>query len=417
VLVANASAQGSGKAKLNYKLLSVHVKGLNHFKEDQIIRASGLELGRLVNEQDFQRAVQKLGDTGLFTDLSYGYHYTTAGCDLDLQITENDKLIPILFDNFVWFSDDELISLLRSRVPLFEGTLPLSGSIADEVANALNAILAERKISGHAEYLESGPMNGPIDSYLYQVKFHPVVVRSMDFAGAATAEIPALQAVAKALSGQEYLRSTMRPHEKLDFLPVYLSRGYLKAQFADSQAKVVEDGPRTVVDVNFPVSPGIQYRVAQVHWTGAAAVPVEKLQALVHLKKGEPANAVQLQSDLEAVQKLYGTKGYLTAAVRPRPALDDSAASVAYDLEVAEGDVFRMGDLLIDGIDAKAANELAAQWQIKKGNVYDDSYMKRFFQVMYHDIGLSQSYNVVPKQTINYPGKTVSVALHFLPKK
>jgi hypothetical protein len=36
---------------------------------------------------------------------------------------------------------------------------------------------------------------------------------------------------------------------------------------------------------------------------------------------------------------------------------------------------------------------------------------------MYHDIGLSRSYNVVTKQTINYPEKTVNVALHFLPKK
>lgn len=416
-LIANASAQGSGKAKLSYKLVSIHVKGLDHFKEDQIVRASGLELGQSVNEQDFQRAVQKLGDTGLFTDLSYGYHYTTAGCDLDLQLTENDKLVPILFDNFVWFSDDELISLLRSRVPLFEGKLPLRGSISDQVADALNAFLTERKISGHAEYLESAAMNGPMDSYLYQVKFHPVVVRSMEFAGAATTELPALQAVAKPLVGQEYLRSTMRPHEKLDFLPVYLSRGYLKAQFSDSQAKVVADGPRTLVDVNFPVSPGIQYRVAQVRWAGAAAFPAERLQALIHLKPGQPANPVQLQSDLEAVQKLYGTKGYLTAAVRPHPTLDDSAASVTYELEVAEGDVFHMGDLLIEGIDTKAANELVAQWQIKKGDVYDDSYMKRFFQVMYHDIGLSRSYNVVPKQTINYQEKTVNVALHFLPKK
>jgi outer membrane protein assembly factor BamA len=157
--------------------------------------------------------------------------------------------------------------------------------------------------------------------------------------------------------------------------------------------------------------------VEQVHWAGAAAFPAEKLQGLIHLKQGEPANAVQLQGDLDAVQRLYGTKGYLTAAVRPHASLDDSTASVAYELEVAEGDVFHMGDLLIDGIDTKAATELAAQWQIKKGDVYDDSYMKRFFQVMYHDIGLSRSYNVVPKQTINYREKTVDVALHFLPKK
>ena len=44
-------------------------------------------------------------------------------------------------------------------------------------------------------------------------------------------------------------------------------------------------------------------------------------------------------------------------------------------------------------------------------------YLKRFFQVMYHDIGLSRSYNVVPKQTINYEEKAVTVSLHFVPKR
>jgi len=417
VLIAGASAQNGGKAQLSYKLLSIHVKGLTHFKEEQIVRASGLSLGRSVNEQDFQRAVQTLGDTGLFTDLSYGYHYTTAGCYLELQVTENDKLVPILFDNFVWFSDDELISQVHSRVPLFEGELPLRGSLPDQVADALNAILAERKILGHAEYIESAAMNGPMDSYLYQVKFHPVVVRNMDFPGAAPAELPALQAAAKNMANQEYLRSVMRPHEKLDLMPVYLSRGYLKAHFSDSQAKVVEDGPRTVVDVSFPVAPGIQFRVSQVQWAGESAFPAEKLQALIHLKQGEPANAIQLQGDMESVQKLYGTKGYLMAGARAHPAFDDSAATVAYELNVIEGDVFQMGDLQVDGIDAKAASELAAQWQIKKGEVYDDSYLGRFFQVMYHDIGVSRSYSVVPKQTVNPRDKTVTVALHFVPKR
>jgi outer membrane protein assembly factor BamA len=417
LLIAAASSQKGGKAQLSYKLLSIHVKGLAHFKEDQIVRASGLVVGRTVTEQDFQRAVQTLGDTGLFTDLSYGYHYTTAGCDVDLQVSENEKLVPTLFDNFVWFSDDDLISQARTRVPLFEGKLPLRGNLPDQVADALNVILGEHKIAGHAEYIESGAMNGSMDSYVFQVKFHPVVVRNTDFPGAASAEIPALQAAAKNLAAQEYRRSAMRPHEKLDLMPVYLSRGYLKAHFSDSQPKVVEDGPRTVVDVSFPVVPGIQYRVSRVQWAGESAFPAEKLQALIHLNEGEPANAVQLQNDLESVQKLYRTKGYLMADVRAHPALDDSAATVAYALTVFEGDVFHMGELQVDGIDAKAASELAAQWQIKKGDVYDDSYLGRFFQVMYHDIGVSRSYSVVPKQTVNQQEKTVTVALHFVPKR
>jgi len=406
------------KAQLSFKLLSVHVKGLQHLPEDKVVAASGLQLGRTATEQDFKQAVQKLAETGLFTDVAYKYEYTTAGCNLDLQVSENEKLVPILFDNFVWFSDDQLLSALRSRVPLFDGKLPLNGGLPDQVADALNAILGERKIAGHAEGIQAASLpNGPIDTYSYAVKFHPVIVRNMDFPGAAQSEIAALQAAAKPISGQEYLRSAMRPHEKLDLLPVYLSRGYLKAQFSDSQAKIVSDGPRTVVDVSFPVKPGIQYRVTDVRWSGFSAFPADKLQALLHLKSGQPANAVQLDSDLEAIQKLYGTKGYLMAYVKPLPMLDDSAATAAYQLNVIEGDQFRMGELTVDGIDQAAADKLMAQWQIKRGDVFDASYLQQFFQVMYHDIGLSRSYSVVPKQNVDRQSKTVNVALHFVPRK
>ena len=57
--------QKSSKPKLSYKLLSVRVKGATHLKDEQVIAASGLKLGQLAAESDFQRAMQALGDSGL----------------------------------------------------------------------------------------------------------------------------------------------------------------------------------------------------------------------------------------------------------------------------------------------------------------------------------------------------------------
>ena len=119
LLSALALSHATEKTKLSYKLLSIHVKGLNHFKEDDIVSASGLKIGEFAGEAEFKRAVDKLGETGLFSNLSYAYQYSGAGCNLDLQVAENEKLVPILFDNLVWFSDNELISLLHTRLLLF----------------------------------------------------------------------------------------------------------------------------------------------------------------------------------------------------------------------------------------------------------------------------------------------------------
>lgn len=416
LFAAVSFGQAAGKAKLSYKLIAIRVKGNNHYKEDQIVGATGLHLGQMAGEADFKAAAEKLGSNGLFSDVAYSYQYSTAGCSLEIQVTENDKLAPIVFDNFVWFSDDELFGLLRSRLPLFEDKLPLGGDMGDQVSDALNGILAERKIAGKAEYLRNAAMNGPVDSYIYKVTFHAVVIRNLEFPGAAAAEVPALEASAKQLLGKNYLRTEMEPQKKYSLLPVYLARGYLKAQFGAAQPKVVSDGPQTLVDVSFPVTPGIQYKLTGIDWSGNAAFPTDQLQKLVGLKKGEPANAVQLDSDIQAVQKLYGTKGYLAAQVHPDPATDDAQASVHYTLNVIEGDVYRMADLQIDGLSDDAVKRMTTQWQMKKGDPYDDSYVKRFFDSMYRDMTLSRSLNVAPRQIVNHNDKTVSVFLHFVPK-
>jgi outer membrane protein insertion porin family len=164
------------------------------------------------------------------------------------------------------------------------------------------------------------------------------------------------------------------------------------------------------------VAPGKQYQVIGIQWSGNAVFPAEKLQELVHLKAGEPANAVQLTDDIGAVKKLYGTKGYLFARVDAAPEMDDTKATVMYQLNVAEGDLYRMGDLELDGLDPDASKKMAAQWQMKKGDPYDSSYLAKFFSIMYRDVGLRRPYNVVRKESVNQQDKTVSVALHFMPK-
>jgi outer membrane protein assembly factor BamA len=413
---AVAAAQTAGKTQISYKLLSIHVKGLQRFAERDVVSASGLRLGQFAGEEEFKQAAQKLGETGLFTQLNYSYKYSTEGCDLELQVAENDRLVPIIFDNFVWFSDDELLRILRERVPLFDGRVPEGGHLTDQIADALGSILQEHKIAGRVEYMASGPLKGEIQSYDYKLSMHAIVIRNMDFPGAVEPETPLLQAAAKSLAGQDYLRTKMRVQEKFNFLLVYHARGYLKAQFAEAQAKVAADGAQTQVDVSFPVTPGLKYKLTDIKFSGNNVFPAEKLRELIHLKAGEPANSVELADDLQQIHKLYGTKGYLFAHADAVPMMDDAAATVSYQLNITEDEMYRMGELNIDGIPAENSKKILAQWQMKKGDPYDSSYPQRFFSIMYRDFGLHGSYDVVPKEAIDRQQKIVSVALHFVPK-
>jgi outer membrane protein assembly factor BamA len=397
-----------------FKLISVNVKGSKRYTPEEITAASGLQLGQTVSEDDFKRVSQRLGETGAFNNVAYSFQFASAGTKLDLQVTDSGQFVPARFDNFVWFSDQKLLEKLHARVPLFHGQLPVAGSLADQVSDALQAFLIERKIEGRADYLRAAREEGPIEAFVFSVTGPTIHIRKVEFIGAGPAELPLLQVAASKLPGQDYLRSTLSVQADKDLLPVYLERGYLKAAFGDAQPKIVEDSSKeTVVDVTFPVDPGHQYKATEIQFSGYKAFPVEKLRELIHQQLGQPTNAVQLASDLEAMKKLYGTRGYMAASVQATPEMDDAQSTVKYLLEFHEGDVYKMGELEIRGLDSRATARLVERWKLRGGDPYDSSYPKRFLDESANELPRHVEWNIAIHESLNEKDKTVDVTLRI----
>ena len=275
----NGQAQISNSAR---QLIAIKVTGSKRYPEAAIAAATGLQLGTAVDDDDFKKAARRLGDTGVFTDIGYKFSYSSAGTKLELQVTDAPKFVPARFEDFVWFSDDELLRRIKEYDPLFDGELPLSGKLPDHVSDVLQAMLVERGIAGNVEYLRFAKQDGPIEAILYKVSDVLIQVRNMEFVGAAEAEVPALKAAAKRLPDNEYSRTRLNLLVQKQLLPVYYARGFLKAAFGEPQPKVVkepntqtEEGPRnqTLVDVTFAVTPGLQYKVKSVGMVWEQGVP------------------------------------------------------------------------------------------------------------------------------------------------
>jgi len=426
VLVAGIPLPGVGQAPPSnpakpttgtFALVAIKVTGSTHYKPEEVIAASGLQTGQNVSEDDFKRASQRLGETGAFSDVAYRYEYSPAGATVQLEVSDNAQLVPVYFYNFVWFTDSELAEQLRQRVPLYQGQLPLGGSMADEVSDGLQALLIEHHIEGRADYLHSGDLNGPIDAITFAVSGPNIRIRNVGFEGVAPSELPPLQTAAAKLNGAEYSRSLFRAQTEKNFLPVYLERGYLKAAFSNSQAKVAEENSgKVLVDVVVPVDPGLQYNLVALQWSGNKVFPSDKLDPLVHLAAGKPANAVQLDEDVSSVQKLYGTLGYMAAHIKPVPQMDDQKRTVVYQLQVQEGEVYHMGELEIRGVDTPTSRRLVLAWQLREGAVYDASYPARFLKDTAGSIVNPSQWEVTVQESVEDKDKTVDVTLKLDPK-
>ncbi|MGD0214705.1 MAG: POTRA domain-containing protein [Terriglobales bacterium] len=415
------------------KLIALKATRTTRYTGKEILAASGLELGQSAADGDFKEAVRRLGDTGLFAEIVYSFSSSDAGVKLDLQLTDIDpsKLVPAHFENFVWFTDAELLTAVQHRVPLFKGLLPLSGNLPDRVSEALQAILTEKHFPGRVDFLRVGDESGgALHAVDYHVEEVSIRIRKLEFPGASPEQTTLLTVAARRLTGAEYGRSVLAATAKLDLLPVYLQRGYLKAAFGPSDARIVpEKVPDTAsqsapaadeqanadleVDAIVPVTPGKMYSTSGVDWKGNSTIAIAEVAPLVHLTPGQPADAVRLLLDLENVAKLYRSRGYMAVQVTPEPHFDDDKSTVRYDLNIVEGYLYKMGELEILGLDTQAKARMVDAWTLREGQPYNANYLKKFLADTGPLLPRGADWAVSTHETLDAKDKTVEVEIRF----
>jgi outer membrane protein assembly factor BamA len=429
VLTSAAAAQkrptGKASPAAAAKLVALKATGTVRYTDKEILAASGLQLGQDASDGDFKEAVRRLGDSGMFGDIAYSYSSSSAGVKLELQLTDTDKnkLVPAQFENFVWLSDDELRTAVERRVPLFKQLLPLTGNLPDQVSEALQAILTEKRFPGRVNYLrEADESAGTLQAIVYQVEEVSIRIRAFEFPGASPEQAALLATAARRSIGASYERSALAAVAKFDLLPVYLQRGYLKAAFGPSNARVVpqpssaEDvqGPVELqVDAIVPVTPGKVYATASIGWKGNSAIKTSEVAPLIHLPPGQPADAVRLVHDIEAVAKLYRNRGYMTVQIKADAQIDDEKSTVHYDLNVVEGDLYKMGELEILGLDTQATARMQEAWTLREGQPYNADYPRKFLDDTRQLVPRGVQWASTIHESLDAKDKTVEVEIRF----
>jgi outer membrane protein assembly factor BamA len=419
------SAAAQTQPPVSYKLIAVKVTGSKRFTQEDVAAASGLPIGTIAHEEDFKKAARQLGETGAFGDITYTYTYSSAGTRLEFHVIDADKFVPARFADFVWFTDEELLHKLHDRIPLFNGELPANGRLPDQVSDVLQAMLVENAIPGRVEYVRNNGKDERLESIAYNVAGVSIRIHHADFPGAGADELPQLQAAAEKLFDREYSRDYMNNFIEHDLLPIYREHGYLKASCASAQPKVIKADasdavdnklPPTFVEVTFPVTPGLQYKLTKWDWSGNKEIASDQLDPLLHARTGQTANTVQLGNDLREVQLLYGSRGYILAAIKVNAEFDDVVGGVMYHLAVQEGALYRMGELQFRGLDNNLTARLRAAWKIRPGEVYDATYLKQFLPQARKLLPPTLDWEVDPHVTAIARDKTVDVDLQYTAK-
>jgi outer membrane protein assembly factor BamA len=357
----------------------IEFEGLKDIAPDEALATSGLKTDQPFKVEVVDAAAQRLLDSGLFKQI--GYRTRTAGSKLTItfQVEEASGDLPVIFDNFIWFTEEQLLTAVRREFPSFDGRAPIAGKMPEGITRALQQLMAEQKLPGTVEYLASQDLGGRMLGHIFSVTGVKMPICTLHFPGTKNVSEEKLAGIAKELSETSYSSELVRGFAGMKLFAVYRELGQLRATFAPPVGKP-DPKCNNGVDVTIPVEEGLVYTWGQTDWSGTNAFTADQLNETLGAKQGEVANGLKFDQGVLALMKAYGRQGYLDVRVRPSPDFDDSTKKVTYKIEVREGPQYRMGSLLFKGLTERDARALRDSWRLRRGEVFDQGYLEEFFK-------------------------------------
>ena len=394
--------------------------GLKRLTREQVTVMSGLKVGQVINANVLDAAAGELLKTSLFRKLSYRVHNDGNQAVVTFQVEESAVSMPVVFENFVWFSDEEIVAAIRKDVIFFNGTSPASGETPDKIAAALQHLLTEKHIAGQVDYLPY--VSKDKQELIFTVKGARIPVCSLHFPGASAVSEADLIKASQPLFKTDYSQKDTMTFVPLNLMPLYRRIGYLRAEFQPPSA-TLETGAQCGggVNVTIPVNEGRSYRWAKSIWDGNDKLTVEDLGTALGMNPGDLADGTRIDAGLKNVDKAYRKRGFLTPTVQSSAEFDDAASLVTYSFKINEGPRYFMGDLIITGLPPADVTELKSKWTLGNNAVFDESYLdqfrqgplREFLRALLQRSRIGQRANVEVEQRPNAQRLTVDVVIAF----
>ena len=358
------------------KIARIEAEGLKTQTLETVITTSGLKIGESFSVAELDAASERLVHSGYFTNVGYRTKTVGANVTIVFQVEERKgNVSPVVFDNFIWFSDEQLTEAIKAAIPSFDGTAPDTGSAVETIKQALQQLLVDRKLAGRVEYTLTET------AHLYRVADVPLKICTLHFPGSSNIPEEKLIQATRSSMDPEYSRQSAATFPRYGLFPIYREAGQLRATFGPPIAKPdTNPGCDRGVDLTIPVNEGLVYSWAKAEWSGNQLLPAKDLDNALGMKTGEVANGKKFDKGLREVEKLYGTHGHIQASFNSEPEFDDADHTATFRILINEGPQFRMGTVEFRGVSPADAAALQDKWKLKSGEIYDASYSNRFFQ-------------------------------------
>ena len=370
-----------------YSIASVTFRHADPYAPAELLAVSGLKPGEALNNDSLANAAQRLLNTGLFADatIKYGNTARARAIVVDVSPIPLDQLLPASFENFVWFTPEELTAGIHAQVPLYRGVASDAGSLPDDIQAALQQMLAAKGITASISHTIAEPtnlqprrvVNFSIDQPF--VRLGTLHLSMLAPSGAAATLSPGLQQAANAATRHPLNEGLTGITLSSILLDPFRRAGYVQASLDNIERTVAPaDANAFIVTYTARIVTGDPYKVSTLTWNPTPLYSAADFARDNKLQPGDLANESDLAKTEAAISKAYLLQGYLDVYVLPHPVPDATAHTVAYTFEPIPGEIYSLKTVNVTGLSPQALQQFNADWTMKPGDPYSDQAVNTF---------------------------------------
>ena len=175
------------------------------------------------------------------------------------------------------------------------------------------------------------------------------------------------------LTGSGRLKQDQLDDDKEKLAEFYRNEGYIDFELKD--VRVLWDGPRKIA-MQWIIKEGRQYKVGAVDFKGVTLYTTNELKKHLRMDVGSVFTPRGLTRDLEALQDLYGTKGYIDTRIIARKNANPITGTMDLAYELEEGDKSYIEKVEIKGNIKTKDRVIRRELSVAPGEVFDMTKVK-----------------------------------------
>ena len=412
------------QAPPSFKLKEVRVEGNVATSQNMVLYTAGLQNGQEVSTEDFRRAVKRLWELGVFSNIQIHFDgETPEGILISIEVEESPVLAEVIFNGNKKIKDKKFKSELS-----FQRGMRIKPNFINKTINKMKGLYKEKgyflvEIEGEMKPSVVGSEEGKKDVVFTIKEGKKVKIKDIQIRGntnnfgwvASKSWIPLPKFIRKELSlnklrwqlKETKIRTWWRLwaaafnekkfEEDLETLATfYRDEGYRDFTILSDSIYYEPKEKGLVVHIN--VDEGNRYKYQDFTWEGHTLYETEDLANVLNLEKGDYFSQSSFQEALQGVQSLYMDRGYLYSNIEPffTPIGEDS---INIHFSITENNQVYIRNINIYGNEKTRENVIRRELDVFPGDLFRRALMERSLRklhVLNYFDPTSLSPNVVP---------------------